>query len=105
MERVAFRIRLKEGMKEEYKKRHDGIWPEMSAMLDEAGMKNYSIWLTDDNQLFGYYELAVPREVRDMVLTESEVNKRWNKHMDGLIDATFETTGTFKDLEEMFYHK
>lgn len=105
MERVAFRIKLKEGCKEQYKKNHDEIWPEMSAMLDKAGMHNYSIWLTDDNQLFGYYELTVPREVRDKVLTESEVNKRWNEHMDGLIEAKFEGTGTFKDLEKMFYHK
>ena len=105
MERVAFRIKMKPGMKEEYKKRHAEIWPEMSAMLDEAGMHNYSIWLANDTELFGYYELTVPREVRDRVLTTSEVNKRWNIHMDDVIEATFEESGTFKDLELMFYHK
>ncbi|MGC9354630.1 MAG: L-rhamnose mutarotase, partial [Mariniphaga sp.] len=29
MQRIAFKMYLNEGQKEEYKKRHDQIWPEL----------------------------------------------------------------------------
>ena len=40
MERFAWKGRIKEGMQEEYKRRHDEIWPEMLALLKEAGIRN-----------------------------------------------------------------
>jgi len=52
MERYAWKAKLLDGRKDEYIKRHDEIWPELSDVLTEAGIKNYSIWLTG-NELFG----------------------------------------------------
>ena len=56
MQRRAFSLRIKPGVKEEYKRRHDEIWPEMRQMLKDAGLRNYSIWMVGDDLLFGYYE-------------------------------------------------
>ena len=39
MERFAWKGRIKPGMAEEYKRRHDEIWPEMKALLKEAARK------------------------------------------------------------------
>ena len=44
MERFAWKAIVKDGMLEEYKKRHDNIWPELKQVLKEAGIKNYTIW-------------------------------------------------------------
>ena len=33
---------------DEYIKRHDEIWPEMTEMLNESGIHNYSIWNVGD---------------------------------------------------------
>ena len=55
MERYAWKAKVKEGMLEEYIRRHDEIWPEMKQMLHEAGVRNYSIWNVGGD-LFGYYE-------------------------------------------------
>ena len=33
MKRVAFKMYLNEGMKAEYKKRHDQIWPELEEVF------------------------------------------------------------------------
>ena len=35
MERVAFKMQLNKGFEEEYKKRHDEIWPELQAVIKE----------------------------------------------------------------------
>ena len=44
MERYGFRLFVQADKIEEYKRRHDEIWPEMTQMLNEAGIHNYSIW-------------------------------------------------------------
>ncbi|RLC38180.1 MAG: L-rhamnose mutarotase, partial [Candidatus Nealsonbacteria bacterium] len=45
MKRVAFKMKLKAGYEEEYKKRHDEIWPELKGELFKAGIYDYSIFL------------------------------------------------------------
>ena len=55
MEKYAWRGKIVPGMQEEYKKRHDNIWPEMKEVLADAGIVNYSIWMQGE-ELFGYYE-------------------------------------------------
>jgi L-rhamnose mutarotase len=38
MERIAFKMKLKPGMKDEYKKRHDAIWPELKVLISNSGV-------------------------------------------------------------------
>ena len=38
MERVAFKMTLLQGFKNEYKKRHNEIWPGLSALLKQTGI-------------------------------------------------------------------
>ena len=55
MEKYAWKATVKEGMLEEYQRRHDNIWPELKELLKAAGICNYTIWNVG-NELFGYYE-------------------------------------------------
>ncbi len=80
MERYAWKAQLKEGMLEEYKRRHDEIWPEMKEVLKAAGIRNYSIWNVGC-ELFGYYECEKGSEYAAKVQAESPVVDRWNEYM------------------------
>ena len=54
MPRVGFKMKLFHGCEDEYKKRHDDIWPELQGLLKEAGISEYSIFLDNTtNSLFG----------------------------------------------------
>lgn len=54
METIAFTMQLKPGFEAEYKRRHDEIWPELSSLLHEAGVSDYSIFLDETTlTLFG----------------------------------------------------
>ena len=54
----GFKMKLYEGMAEEYEKRHNALWPEMKNMIHEYGGKNYTIFLDKEtNILSGYIEL------------------------------------------------
>ena len=56
--RKTFVMQLRDiSKKAEYVSAHDHIWPEMSSMLKEHGVHNYSISLHPETlQLFAYVE-------------------------------------------------
>lgn len=84
MERYAWKGRIKEGTKEEYIRRHKEIWPEMKAVLKEAGIANYSIWFTE-NELFGYYECEKGAAFAAEVQAKSPVVARWDAFMKDIL--------------------
>ena len=51
MKRVSFKMKLKPGMKDEYKKRHDEIWPELVTLLKESGVFDYSIFFDEETHI------------------------------------------------------
>lgn len=84
MEKYAWKAFIKDGYKEEYRKRHNEIWPEMIEVLKTAGIKNYTIWNTG-NELFGYYECEKGIEFAAKVQSESPVVKKWDKYMKDIL--------------------
>ena len=56
MERVCFLARVRPERLEEYRERHEHVWPEMREALAKTGWGNYSLFLADDGLLVGYLE-------------------------------------------------
>ena len=104
MQRVAFLLELKpEASPAEYRRRHDQIWPEMSAALRAAGMRNYSIF-RHGTQLVAYCEVDDWQETLRR-LDASDVNKRWQEYMSDILEVPIDpATRSFYVLEEMFHH-
>ena len=102
MEKYAWRGKIVPGMQEEYKKRHDNIWPEMKEVLANAGIVNYSIWMQGE-ELFGYYECEKGVEYAAKVQAESNVVKKWDEYMkDILIMEKDPVTGAQPLLTQVF---
>ena len=102
MERYAWKAKIKDGKNEEYKRRHDEIWPEMKDVLSAAGIRNYSIWNVGD-ELFGYYECEYGAEYAARVQSESPVVARWNEYMSDVLDMEPDPeTGAQPRLTEVF---
>lgn len=103
MERYAWKAILKDGKREEYIRRHNEIWQKLVAVLKEAGIENYSVWL-NGNELFGYYECKKGVDFAGKVQAESDVVKEWNIYMQDVMEMeTDERTGAQPLLEEVFY--
>lgn len=45
MQKYAFTMKLNPAMADEYRRRHDQIWPELVTLLQGAGISDYSIYL------------------------------------------------------------
>ena len=102
MERYAWKAKIVKGSLEEYKKRHAEIWPEMVAVLKEAGICNYSIWNVGQ-ELFGYYECKYGIEHAAKVQAESRIVKKWDEYMkDILIMEKDPDTGAQPKLAQVF---
>ena len=59
MERLAFKMHLNEGQKEEYRKRHNELWPELRQLLKGDGVSEYSIFLDEETStLFAFQKVS-----------------------------------------------
>lgn len=86
MEKYAFKMRLHPGMEAEYRKRHNDIWPELVTLLQDAGVKDYSIHLDPEtNILFGV--LWRPEDHGMAALPNHPVMKRWWAHMADIMET------------------
>lgn len=80
MQRFAFKMFLDPGRRDEYKRRHDEIWPELSKLLTDSGISNYSIFLDEEtNALFAYLERT--EDHRMAQLPHEAVMRRWWEFM------------------------
>lgn len=102
MERYAWKAVVKEGCLEQYKWRHAHIWPELVALLKEAGVCNYSIWNVG-NELFGYYECEKGVDFAAKTQADSPLVDKWNDYMkDVMIMEMDPVTGAQPMLTEVF---
>ena len=106
MKRFVSVMKFKEGAdKQEYKRRHDNIWPELSDLMTRRGMKNYSVWLYED-LLFSYYETETGARGNLEQEGDSELEKRWAEYMEDFIEHVKDAaTGVDIQLEQMFLHE
>ena len=98
MERVCFVVQVRAHRLDEYRERHQAVWPEMLAALSAAGWSNYSLFLRSDGLLIGYLEtedfVAAQR-----AMEETEVNARWQAEMAPFFERELE----FARIEEVFH--
>lgn len=95
-------MQLFPGMREEYKKRHDEIWPELVTLLKETGISDYSIFLDGStNSLFGV--MQVSDQVALDKLPEHPVMKRWWAHMKDIMASNPDNSPVSVPLEDVFY--
>lgn len=102
MQRIAFKMYLNEGQMEEYKKRHDQIWPELKKLLKETGVSEYSIFLDDEtNTLFAFQKVS--GEGGSQNLGQTEIVKKWWKFMADIMKTNADNSPVSVPLEEVFY--
>ncbi len=104
MQKYAFKMFLNPGKADEYKRRHDDIWPELVRLLQEAGVSDYSIHLdAETNTLFGVL-WRTERHGMDS-LPDSPVMKRWWAHMADVMRTNAANEPVAIPLETVFHMK
>jgi L-rhamnose mutarotase len=100
--RFGFKMKMLPGFKEEYRKRHSEIWPELVMLLKKEGIGNYSIFLDEDtNTLFAYQEQSGESSSQD--LGNTEIVKKWWKCMADIMETNPDNSPVTTPLEQVFY--
>lgn len=100
--RIASRMKLLKGSEEEYKKRHDAIWPELSLLLKETGISNYYIWLDrDTSSLIAVLDAADKAALK--TLPSNPVMQRWWAYMKDIMETNPDNSPVSFPLEEVFF--
>jgi len=102
MIRKSFVMSVHPGYEAEYARRHKPIWEELAAVLRAHGVHNYSIHLhPETRQLFAYAEIE--DEARWAAIANTEVCRRWWKHMADVMPANPDSSPVATSLHEVFY--
>jgi L-rhamnose mutarotase len=100
--RFAFKMKMNPGFKEEYRKRHNEIWPELVRLLKNEGIENYSIFLDEEtNTLFAYQEQSGSSSSQD--LGQTEIVKKWWKYMADIMETNPDNSPVTIPLEQVFF--
>lgn len=104
MQRLAFKMYLKVGQKEEYKRRHDALWPELLRLLKEAGVSEYSIFLDEETHtLFAFQKVNGEGGSQD--LGTNEIVQKWWAYMADIMETNEDHSPLTIPLEELFFMK
>lgn len=93
---------IRPGYEEEYKKRHDEIWPEMVEALQKAGIRNYSIF-KHGLTLFGHFETD-DLQATIHALGADPVNRRWGEWMAPIMRIEIDPSTGFPYLLPLQWH-
>ena len=102
MEKHAFTMRLNPGQAEEYRRRHDAIWPELAALLREAGVSDYSIHLDEaTGTLFGVLWRTADHGME--ALPDHPVMRRWWAYMADIMETHPDNSPVVTPLVTVFH--
>jgi len=102
MIRKASKMKVFPDCYEEYKKRHDELWPEMETMLKEHGAHQYSIFLDEETgTLFAY--VVIESEEKWSAAAKTETCQKWWAYMKDIMETNEDNSPKSWSLKEVFY--
>lgn len=102
MERIAFKMKINSGAAEEYKKRHDEIWPELKSFLKTNGIYDYAIFLDEStNDLFAILKVEDPKKLD--TLPANEIMQKWWLYMKDIMECNPDNSPVSQPLKEVFH--
>jgi len=102
--RVCFLLQVRPERLEEYKLRHQNVWPEMLDALRQTGWKNYSLFARPDGLLIGYVETDDFEKSR-AEMQNFPINEVWQEQMKDffMIPDGAAADASMAPLEEVFH--
>ena len=101
MSKIAFKMKLKPGAKEEYQRRHNQIWPELKALLKASGVADYSIFLDEETNILFAVQHQNGKSSQD--LGDKEIVQQWWAYMADLMETNADKSPISTPLELVFH--
>ncbi len=99
--KLAFKMKLLPGFATEYKKRHNEIWPELSALLKENGISDYTIFLDEETNIL--FAVQQQNGTSSQNLGDTEIVQKWWAYMADIMETNPDHSPVSKSLVEVFH--
>ena len=80
MQTLAFRMNLHAGQIQEYRRRHDAVWPQVLALVQSAGVQDYSIFIDEET-----HHLFAVLKIKDSIALDetakTDIMQQWWDYM------------------------
>ena len=112
MERHAFALKINEGCLTAFRKTGGEIWKDLTGLLDELEIRNFSLWNIEE-LVFGYYEtekalpvLSDAQKKRYAVLTgKAETAAQWISPPEAQMRLMYHDFGIVRENKELIRHR
>lgn len=95
-------MQLNPGQREEYKRRHDHIWPKLSQALTEAGVSDYSIHFDPDTNIL--FATMWRRKDHGLdALSKTDLMQKWWSYMADIMVTYDSNEPVATPLETLFH--
>jgi L-rhamnose mutarotase len=95
-------MKLLPGMRDEYVRRHNEIWPELKQLLSDSGVRDYTIFLDEETDtLFAVQKNEGESGSQD--LGSTEIVRRWWEYMADIMETNPDNSPVSVPLEEVFH--
>jgi L-rhamnose mutarotase len=102
MEKYAFKMQLNPGQEQEYRRRHDALWPELLTLLKSAGISDYSIHLDRETRVL-FAVLWRQSEPAMQALSLEPLMRRWWAYMADIMQTNPDGSPVSVPLETVFH--
>lgn len=102
MEKIAFKMRLRPGCLDEYRRQHSAIWPELVEALKAAGIHDYSIHHDPDTDAL-FATMWREDVARVDALAGLDVMRRWWTSMAPLMATNTDDSPVTMPLDTVFH--
>lgn len=94
-------MKLFPGFADEYKKRHAEIWPELSALLKENGISDYTIFLDEETDVLFAVQQQNGQSSQD--LGSTAILQKWWAYMADIMETNPDYSPVSKPLTQVFH--
>lgn len=102
MQRICFLMEIIPGQEEEYRRRHDEIWPELVDALRDAGVRNYSLFRRGTT-VVAYAECHPDAATAFGKVGATEVNQRWAEWFRDVLAQHNDAHGNLIEATEVWH--
>ena len=97
--KIAFKMKLKPGFKEEYRKRHANISLEMKELLKRKGISDYTIFLDEETHILFAVQQQSGQSSQE--LGGNEIIKKWWDYMSDIMEVNPDNSPISIPLEQV----
>jgi len=95
-------MKLKPGFKEEYRRRHNELWPEVENLLRQNKISDYSIFFDHETDILFAVEKIDESSVRKDLSKEPAI-QRWWEHLADIMEVNPDNSPIISKLEMVFH--